>query len=113
MSLTYCPQPKEITYHNVDYKSLSAIKGLLRFYIEMKTEIEYKPNFELLCVLTDISNAIKNIKLTNQQRKVLALYMNGWTEESIGKDIGITKQGVNKHLKLICKKMSIFLEGIK
>lgn len=111
MAIIYCPEPKEQMYHQVNYKNILTIQGLLRFYYSLKADLEYKPNFELLCILTDLMNAIKNSGLTTRQAFVLKLYMQGFTEEEIGEKCEITQQGVNKHIKLICNKLSKFLEG--
>lgn len=111
MAVGYSPEPKEIQFHALDYKNEVAIQGLLRFYYSLKSNLEYKPNFEITSILIDFKLALENSGLTQKQMVVAKLYMEGWTEDDIGKRLGITQQAVNKHIKLICKKMSNYLEG--
>lgn len=103
-------ETKELVYQNLDYKNLEAIQGLLRFYFSLKAGLDFKPNFELLCVLADICNAIRKSGLTKRQRSVLDFYMKGLTEEEIGLKLGVSQQAINKHIGLICKKLSGYLE---
>lgn len=111
MAVGYSPEPKELKFHAVNYDNLDAIKGLIRFYFSLKSDLDYKPNMEVLSILSDIDNAIQNSGLTQKQKKVLALYMEGWTEEEIGVMLSVSQQAVHKHLTAICKRMSNYLGG--
>jgi len=106
MAIGFSPEPKELKFHALDYANTEAIQGLIRFYFGLKSDLDYKPNMEIVSVLADIANAIKNSGLTDKQKMALKLYMEGWTEEEIAQKQNITQQAVNKHIKLICKKLS-------
>jgi DNA-binding NarL/FixJ family response regulator len=109
MAIGYSPQPQEIRFHAVDYANTETIKGLLRFYFSLKAELDFKPNMEIVSILVDVEDGIKNSGLTDKQKRVLALYMEGWTEEEIGSMLSITHQAIHKHLTLICKKIANYL----
>lgn len=110
MAIGYSPEPKEIIFHAIDYSNLSCIQGLLRYYYNYKELAMKKGNAELYCVYADIDTALENIKLTEKQKRVLKLYMAGWYETDIGKEMGnVTHQAISKHILSICKKISNFL----
>jgi DNA-binding NarL/FixJ family response regulator len=44
-------------------------------------------------------------RMTPRQREVIELRRKGLTQEEVGEGIGITRQGVGKHLTLIKKKI--------
>ncbi len=113
MGSGYISKPNDSLYQSVDYSNHKTIQGLVRFYYQLKVENDYRPNFDLITILVDIDIAIKKSSLSNKQRKILNLYMMGYTESKIGKQIGITQQGVNKYIQSTCKAMSDFLMGAK
>lgn len=104
-------EPRELSYANLDYSDRKSIQGLLRFYYQFKSTLEYKPNFELISILSDLVNAIKHCRLTYRQAQVLRLYMKGYCEWEIGKKLNITQQATHKHIELICNKISYYLIG--
>lgn len=112
MAIGYSPEPRELLYHSVDYNNPVCIQGLLRHYYDLRSKAREKMNTELMCIYVDIEKAIKNINLTNQQKKVLYYYMEGWTEYDIAEFMGITRQVAHNHLSLVIKKISKFLNMI-
>lgn len=109
MGCSYCPSPREIQYHNIDYSNPDVIQGLLRFYYEFKAQSEWDMNAELVCVYCDLEFAINNIELTDKQKRVMRLYMVGNTEDEIGKIMKCSHQNVHKLLMKVCAKITKFL----
>jgi hypothetical protein len=60
-------------------------------------------NDDLWHILLDLENTIKQCEFTDTQAKVLKLWRQKATMEEIGKELGISKQGVEHHITAITK----------
>lgn len=59
--------------------------------------------------LVDVGRAVT--RLTARQRQVLALTVAGWTQEEIGRTLGITHQVVSEHLARARKMVRRYLQN--
>lgn len=109
MAIGYCAEPKEIQFHEVDYSNPNAIQGLLRNYYTLKADMEYTPNFELICILSDLTKAIKFAKLTYSQKIVMKLYMLGYLEEEIAQRLHVSQPAICQCIGRLCKRISRYL----
>lgn len=104
---------KDLLFGNVVYEKPEVIQGLLRFYYDFKSQAQEDFTEELLCIYVDLDRALEKIKITDRQREALSHYMEGWTEEEIGKKMGdISHQAVHKLVVKVCVKVSEYL-GVK
>ncbi len=111
MGCLYSPLPKEIQYHAVNYSNVEAIQGLLRFYSKLKALAVQSMNMEALCIFYDVESALKAIELTDKQRKVLNLYIKGYTEIEMGQLMKTSHQAQHKLIVKICNKVIKYLKG--
>jgi DNA-binding CsgD family transcriptional regulator len=109
MAIGYYAEPKEIQFHAINYSNPDAVQGLLRNYFNLKADMDYKPNFELVCILCDLTNAIKLANLTVSQNKIMKLYMAGYIESEIAQRLNISQPAVSQHISRLCKRISRYL----
>lgn len=110
MAIGYCPTSKEIMFHNVDYANPKVIQGLLRYYVDFITDGKNNFNPEIIVIYLDIKEAFQHIRISPKQRKAVMFYIQGWTEDDIGKMMNnITHQAVHKLILKVSKKISRYL----
>lgn len=68
-------------------------------------------NLDLQVMLIDISIALDNIILSDQDKKVLFDYMSGMSLADIGKKYNFTRSNTDFILKKITKRVQSFLLG--
>lgn len=68
-------------------------------------------NLELQVMLIDLSIALDNIELSNQDKKVLKDYMTGMSLVQIGKKYNFTRSNADFIIKKITKRVQQFLIG--
>lgn len=102
----------------VTFSDTETIRGLIRFRTRFDLLFErnrYSPmdsstdlssyEDEILCTYVDLDNLIDKVKLNKIQTEVLNLYMRGYDESDIAKELNIKEVTVDSTINSICKKM--------
>lgn len=93
------------------YYSLKKIRHLICNYHSLREHIIRIYNLELQVMLIDITMALENIELSNQDRLVLKDYMNGMSLSDIGKKYHFTRSNADFIIKKITKRVQNYLLG--
>lgn len=109
MMVGYCKTPEEVKVGEVDYKDIKVIQRLLRAYKDMEILVESGASTDFLILYMDFTDAIEKAQMTPRQAEVVGLYMDGHETEPIGRELGITHQGVRKLLMKACNKISEYM----
>lgn len=102
---------KDIPYWVSNFSDLNAIKGILRFREDIKTDA-LKGSKEAVCLLVDLETILKNIKLNKTDAEILKYYQSGfsnydsdgkyWSDnEIISLDLKIDKEIIKKSLNKV------------
>ncbi len=102
---------KDIPYWVSNFSDLNAIKGILRFKEDIKADA-LKGSKEAVCLLVDLENILKNIKLNKMDIEILKYYQSGfsnydsegkyWSDnELLSLDLKIDKEKIKKSLNKI------------
>lgn len=102
----YCKTPEEVKVGEVNYNDIKVIQRMLRAYRDMEILVEAGASTDFLILYMDFTEAIEHSGLTERQSEVVKLYMDGHETEPIGRQLGITHQGVRKLLIKACNKIS-------
>lgn len=94
------------------YSELRKIRHFLANFYSLREQILKCYNDDLLCILVDLTVALENIYLSNQDLKILQDYMNGYSLTDIGKKYNFTRSNADFTIKKITKRLQDYLLGV-
>jgi len=92
---------KEVEWDIVNLCDEKAIKGLLKYRYQFKTEFD----IGAVCVYADLDLLISGCGFNERTKKILELYQLGYTELDIADSIGVTDVAIFKILKTCVAKI--------
>lgn len=87
------------------YNDLIFIRHIVKNFYSLNDELLLSENLDLHCILIDIQSALDKIDITEKQKKILDMYMNGYPIHEIGVRNGYTKSYVDSVLTKICRRI--------
>jgi len=109
LAIGFSPPHNERLFHCLDYRNAEAIQGMIRNYYKFYTIAEEKSNTELMVIYCDITNGIKECGLTDRQKQILQLYIDGDNYLQIAEKLHIGEQSVHQLVTRVCRRISKYL----
>ena len=94
----------------VEYSKKSVQKILER--ISLFDGAKESGNYDAVVILTDVFQAVKKCRLTDQQKRVFKLrFLLEYTQEEVARVLNIAQQSVDDHIGAIVNKVTKQLNG--
>ena len=88
-----------------------SVQNILEHFFHFQNSM-YAGNTDAVVLITDIKEATKKAKLTEQQKRVYyCRFLQEYTQDETAEVLGISQQAVSKHIELIVLKLYRILNG--